>query len=336
MNHHQPFFFFGLIVIISMTNMSHVISTNQSEFFSLMKESLSGNYPFDWGVSKVDKPICDFTGITCDNKGDIISLDFSGWSSLSGNFPSNICSYLPNLRVLNLGNTKFKFPTNSIINCSHLEQLNMNKMHLSGTLPDFSSLKYLRILDLSYNSFTGDFPMSVFNLTNLEILNFNENSKLNLWELPKSFVRLKSLKSMVLSTCMLHGQIPPSISNITTLIDLELSGNFLTGQIPKELGLLKNLQQLELYYNYFLVGSIPEELGNLTELVDLDMSVNKLTGKIPSSVCKLPKLQVLQLYNNSLTGEIPKSIENSKTLRMLSLYDNFLSGHVPADRKSVV
>ncbi|KAK2446322.1 receptor protein kinase [Trifolium repens] len=316
--------------MISITNMSHVISTNQSEFFSVMKDSLSGNFPLDWSTSKEDKPICEFTGITCDDKGNVISLDFSGWSSLSGNFPSNFCSYLPNLRVINLGYTKFKFPINSIINCSHLEQLNMNHMHQSGTLPDFSSLKSLRILDLSYNSFTGDFPVSVFNLTTLEVLNFNENSNFNLWELPKNFERLKNLKSMVLSTCMLHGQIPPSISNITTLIDLELSGNFLTGQIPKELGLLKNLQLLELYYNFNLVGNIPEELGNLTDLVDLDMSVNKFTGTIPSSVFKLPKLQVLQLYNNSLSGEISDAIENSTTLRILSLYDNFLTGHVPA------
>ncbi|CAL5205288.1 unnamed protein product [Lathyrus oleraceus] len=322
--------FFGLILLVFfMIHMSHAINTNQTQFFSVMKDSLKGNYPFDWGASNVEKPVCDFTGITCDNKGDIIKLDFSGWSSLSGNFPTDFCSHLPNLRVINLGKTKVKFPINNIINCSRIEKLIMNQMHQSGTLPDFSSLKALRVLDLSYNSFTGDFPMSVFNLTNLEILNFNENNGFNLWELPKSFERLKNLKSMVLSTCMLHGQIPPSISNITTLIDLELSGNFLTGQIPKELGLLKNLQQLELYYNYHLVGNIPEELGNLTELIDLDMSVNKLTGTIPSSVCKLPKLQVLQLYNNSLTGQIPDEIETSTTLRMLSLYDNFLSGHIP-------
>ncbi|GAU14300.1 hypothetical protein TSUD_308600 [Trifolium subterraneum] len=329
MAHHQPFFLFGLIVMIFITNMSHVISTNQSEFFSVMKESLSGNFPLDWSASKEDKPICEFTGITCDDKGNVISLDFTGWSSLSGNFPSNFCSCLPNLRVINIGYTKFKFPINSIINCSHLEQLNMNHMHQSGTLPDFSSLKSLRVLDLSYNSFTGDFPVSVFNLTTLEVLNFNENSNFNLWQLPKNFERLKNLKSMVLSTCILHGQIPPSISNITTLLDLELSGNFLTGQIPKELGLLKNLQLLELYYNFNLVGNIPEELGNLTDLVDLDMSVNKFTGTIPSSVFKLPKLQVLQLYNNSLSGEISDAIENSTTLRILSLYDNFLTGHVP-------
>ncbi|KAG5031166.1 hypothetical protein JHK85_015148 [Glycine max] len=318
-----------ILIIISTTRAS--LSLNQSQFFSLMKDSLSGKYPTNWDAAGEVVPICGFTGVTCNTKGEVINLDLSGLSSLSGKFPPDICSYLPQLRVLRLGHTRLKFPIDTILNCSHLEELNMNHMSLTGTLPDFSSLKKsIRILDLSYNSFTGQFPMSVFNLTNLEELNFNENGGFNLWQLPTDIDRLKKLKFMVLTTCMVHGQIPASIGNITSLIDLELSGNFLTGQIPKELGQLKNLQQLELYYNYHLVGNIPEELGNLTELVDLDMSVNKFTGSIPASVCKLPKLQVLQLYNNSLTGEIPGEIENSTAMRMLSLYDNFLVGHVPA------
>ncbi|XP_061352977.1 receptor protein-tyrosine kinase CEPR1 [Gastrolobium bilobum] len=325
----HPFILFVIGLIISMASISQVISsTNQSQFFSLMKESLSGNYPLDWDV-KAGKPVCAFTGVTCNNQGEVINLDLSGWS-LSGKFPSDLCTYMPELRVLSLGHTRFKFPTNSVINCSHLEVLNMNHMYLTGTLPDFSPLKSLRVLDLSYNAFTGEFPMSVFNLTRLEVLNFNENGGFSLWQLPDDIDRLKNLKSMVLTTCMVYGQIPTSIGNITSLTDLELSGNFLTGQIPAELGLLKNLQQLELYYNQHLVGYIPEELGNLTELIDLDMSVNKLTGSIPASICSLPKLQVLQLYNNSLSGELPGEIENSTTLRMLSLYDNFLKGQVPS------
>nr|KYP70122.1 Receptor-like protein kinase HSL1 [Cajanus cajan] len=315
------------ILIVSTTTVSQAITTNnQTHFFSLIKDSLTGKYPLNWDEAKA---VCDFTGVTCNTEGDVINLDLSGWSSLSGKFPSETCSYLPQLRVLRLGHTRFKFPIDTILNCSHLQELNMNHMYQTGTLPDFSSLKSLKILDLSYNLFTGQFPMSVFNLTNLEVLNFNENGGFNLWKLPNDIDKLRNLKSVVLTTCMVHGQIPASIGNITSLIDLELSGNFLTGQIPKELGQLKNLQQLELYYNYHLVGNIPEELGNLTELVDLDMSVNKFTGSIPASVCRLPKLQVLQLYNNSLSGEIPGAIENSTALRMLSLYDNNLIGHVP-------
>ncbi|KAI9097962.1 hypothetical protein K1719_025733 [Acacia pycnantha] len=326
----KTIFFLVLIVSMSCIPLVFSVKTNQSQFFVFMKESFSSKFPSSWDVSG-GKPVCTFTGVACNDRGDVVSLDVSGWS-LSGDLPENICSYyLPELRVLRLSNNRLKknlFP-DSILNCSHLEELNMSYMLLSGKLPDFSPLQTsLKVLDLSYNVFTGRFPMSVFNLSSLEVLNFNENEGFDFWTLPKDVHNLINLKSMVLTTCMLQGQIPASLGNLTSLVDLELSGNFLTGQIPPELGMLKNLQYLELYYNS-LVGAIPEELGNLMELKDFDLSVNKLTGKIPESICRLPKLEVIQLYNNSLTGEIPAVIANSTSLRILSIYDNFLSGHVP-------
>ncbi|KAF8404790.1 hypothetical protein HHK36_009679 [Tetracentron sinense] len=293
-----------------------------------MKKSLSGESFSRWDVVVAgENPYCYYPGIACDNRGYVVKIDVSAWS-LTGHFPADVCSYLPELRILRLSNNNLhgNFP-DSIINCSLLEELSMAWTSLSGTLPDFSPMKSLRVLDLSYNLFSGEFPVSVTSLVNLEVLNFNENGAFNLWELPEDISGLTKLKLMVLSTCMMHGQIPASIGNLTSLVDLELSGNFLVGQIPVEMGNLKNLQQLELYYNQ-LSGEIPDELGNLTKLVDLDMSVNRFTGRIPESLCKLPNLRVLQLYNNSLTGEIPGAMANS-TLKILSLYDNILTGEVP-------
>ncbi|KAG8369156.1 hypothetical protein BUALT_Bualt15G0122000 [Buddleja alternifolia] len=300
----------------------------QSEFFTLVNKTLSGDSLSNWAAPMKGEAFCNYTGIVCDDQKNIMQVNISGWS-LSGKFPEEICTYLPNLRVLRIGHNKFngEFPR-GILNCSLLEELNMTSIYFTGSLPNFSPLKNLKILDLSYNLFSGDFPTSITNLTNLELLNFNENGEFNLWELPESITRLTKLKSMVLMTCMLHGEIPPFLGNMTSLVDLELGGNRLVGHIPKELGLLRNLRQLELYYNN-LEGEIPEELGNLTELSDLDMSVNKFSGKIPESICRLPKLQFLQLYNNSLTGQIPGVIANSTTLTTLSLYDNFLTGEVP-------
>ncbi|KAM1203934.1 hypothetical protein ACFX15_019319 [Malus domestica] len=330
---HTTFVLSIFLIIYSLFNPSQAVirtNTSQSEFFLLIIKSVSanaGNSLSDWDV-KGGKPYCNFSGVTCNNEGYVVELDISS-RSLSGNFPAGICSYLPQLRVLRLGRNNLRGDfVDSITNCSFLEELNMEHLYLSQTLPDFSPMKSLKVLDMSYNLFIGKFPMSVFNLTNLEVLNFNENEGFNLWQLPEDITRLTNLKSMILTTCMIEGKIPASIGKMTSLVDLELSGNFLGGEIPAEIGLLKNLKQLELYYNQ-LVGTIPEELGNLTGLVDLDMSVNKLTGRIPESICRLPKLQVLQLYNNSLSGEIPSAIADSKTLSMLSLYDNFLTGEIP-------
>lgn len=293
-----------------------------------MKNSFSGNALSAWNP-KGENSYCNYTGITCNRQGDITKVNISGWS-LKGSFPPDVCSYLPELHTLDISNNRIAgtFP-DGIINCSHLEVLNMSSLYLVAKLPDFSRMKSLRVLDLSYNKFIGDFPMSITSLTNLEVINFNENSNLNPWELPENITQLTRLKSLVLSTCNLEGNISPFIGNMTSLVDLELSGNFLSGKIPAELGKLKNLKSLMLYYNQRLTGTIPEELGNLKELVDLDISVNQLTGSIPDSICRLPKLYSLQLYNNSLTGEIPASVGDSKTLGILSAYSNNLTGDVP-------
>ncbi|XP_059631203.1 receptor protein-tyrosine kinase CEPR1 [Cornus florida] len=318
---------FFVVLLLSLSNYPYVAAINQTQFFTLAKKSLSGDSLAYWDVTGA-KNVCSYTGIGCNKKGYVVKIDVSGWS-LSGRFPEDVCSYLPELRVLRLGHNNFQggFP-DSITNCSLLEELDMSFCYLTGSLPDFSQMTSLRTLDMSYNLFTGEFPMSVTNLTNLEVLNFNENGEFNLWQLPENISALTKIKIMILTTCMMRGPIPASIGNMTSLVDLELTGNFLVGHIPAELGLLKNLQKLELYYNQ-LDGDIPEELGNLTELTELDMSVNKLRGNVPESICRLPKLEVLQLYNNSLSGEIPSVLGNSTTLTMLSLYDNHLTGQVP-------
>ncbi|XP_027167391.1 receptor protein-tyrosine kinase CEPR1-like [Coffea eugenioides] len=301
-------------------------AANQSQFFTLMRTSLSGNLLSNWDVSK-DQNFCNYQGVGCNNQGYVEKIDISGWS-LSGQFPEDVCSYLPELRILRLGHNNLhgSFPS-SITNCSLLEELEMSSAYLTGSLPDLSPLNSMRSLDLSYNYFQGNFPVSFTNLTNLEMLNFNENDGFNFWQLPENISRLTKLQTVILTTCKLHGRIPASIGSMTSLTDLELSGNYLVGKLPSELGQLKNLKQLELYYNE-LEGEIPEEFGNLTALVDLDMSVNKFT-KVPEALWRLPNLASLQLYNNSLTGEIPAFLGNSTTLTLLSLYENYLTEKVP-------
>ncbi|KAG6409210.1 hypothetical protein SASPL_132244 [Salvia splendens] len=334
---HHLLLLFLFLMISTYTSSQTIPNHNQTYFFTLMNNYTKGRSLSDWDYSTKGNNFCSYSGITCDSSGqNIVGIDISGWS-LSGEFPSQLCSYLPKLRLLRLGHNNFNLSLSPITNCTSLEEFNATSLFLTGNLPDFTPLSSLKVLDLSYNLFSGDFPLSVTNLTNLETLNFNENPTFNSWQLPETLTKLTSLKSLILSTCMLVGEIPTLVGNLTSLVDLELSGNYLSGRVPRELGRLENLEHLELYYNE-LEGQIPHEIGNLTNLVDLDMSVNKLTGEIPASLCRLPKLRVFQLYTNALTGEIPPEIANSTTLNTLSLYENLLTGEVPSGlgRSSVI
>ncbi|PKA47483.1 Receptor-like protein kinase HSL1 [Apostasia shenzhenica] len=299
---------------------------SQSNFISLMKQSLSGPALSRWDLATGD--LCDFPGITCNAHGIVVGIDLSSWS-LTGNFPAGICSALPELRGLRLGFNDIRsgFPA-GVLNCSHLEEFNLTSSGVTGAVPDLSGLQSLRSLDLSNNLFSGDFPLSVINLTNLEIVDFNQNPGFNIWRLPEAVTGMKKLRVLILSTTSMRGEIPPWIANMTWLTDLELSGNLLVGRIPATIGRMENLRLLELYYNE-LEGEIPEDLGNLSKLIDIDLSVNQLTGEIPQSLCRLPELGVLQLYSNSLTGPIPPALGNSTSLTILSLYRNSLSGELP-------
>ena len=195
MGFHYIFIFYLVFLFpISSSNGNTIV--NESEFFTVMKKSLSGNPLGDWA----GKNVCNYTGITCNHLGNVVKIDISGWS-LSGRFPENICSYLPQLKSLNIGHNDIHgdFPY-SITNCSLLEELTTTHTNLAGKLPDMSPMVSLRFLDMSSCSFTGKFPMSIINLTNLEVVNFNENGGFDLWRLPDDIFRLTKLRSMILSS----------------------------------------------------------------------------------------------------------------------------------------
>ncbi|KAI3784233.1 hypothetical protein L1987_43328 [Smallanthus sonchifolius] len=164
-------FIFYVVILLSLSSSYENTILNQTAFFTLLKTSLSGNTFSDWDGTNV----CSYTGITCNDNGYVVKINVSG-RNLLGRFPENICSYLPHLKTLNIGHNDIHggFPY-SITNCSLLQELITTHTSLVGELPDFSPMKSLRLLDLSSCSYSGKFPVSFINLTNLEVMNLNEN-----------------------------------------------------------------------------------------------------------------------------------------------------------------
>ena len=181
-------------------------------------------------------------------------------------------------------------------------------------------------LELGLRGLTGEIPMELGNLSNLETLDLGGNQLTG--EIPTELGSLSNLAWLGLSGNQLTGEIPMELGNLSNLETLDLGGNQLTGEIPTELGSLSNLAWLGLGGNQ-LTGEIPTELGSLSNLETLDLGGNQLTGEIPTELGSLSNLAWLGLGGNQLTGEIPTELGNLSNLETLDLGWNQLTGEIP-------
>ncbi|XP_042483782.1 receptor-like protein 7 [Macadamia integrifolia] len=86
-------------------------------------------------------------------------------------------------------------------------------------------------LDLSNNSFQGEIPKVIGDLTSLVILNMSQNDLVG--QIPTSIGNMADLESLDFSRNKLSGQIPWQVANLTFLEFLNLSQNHLEGPIPR-------------------------------------------------------------------------------------------------------
>ncbi|KAI3712985.1 hypothetical protein L1987_71555 [Smallanthus sonchifolius] len=298
---------------------------------------------------------CNWTGITCHNQtGDIISIDFTDFTNLSGPFPADFCR-IPTLRHLSIANNFFNgtISSTSFSLCSQLTFLNISSNMFDGKLPEFEPVfTNLTVLDVSYNSFTGEIPASVGEALSLQFFDLSSNffsgglpeSLTNLTELttflapvnpnltgplPETIGRLKKLQTFRISSTNLSGEIPDSIGDLVSIKSIDLSTNSLSGRIPVSIGRLKGIEHIWLYENN-LSGEIPDVFANLTSLVEFDVSENNFAGNLPESLAGL-HLRTLAVNDNELKGEIPPVIALNPMLVRLKLFNNSFSGSLPED-----
>ncbi|MEM0578788.1 leucine-rich repeat domain-containing protein, partial [Flavobacterium polysaccharolyticum] len=185
---------------------------------------------------------------------------------------------LNKLKYLNIGSHALKGGLSSKIgNLINLETLILYsgdyRSRFGGALPaELGSLINLKHLNFTLNSFIGEIPSSIGNLTKLETLYLGFNYNIN-------------------------GNIPASLGNLTSLNELWLQRNSLNGIIPSSLGSLLNLKKMYLFGNA-LEGAIPNSFGQLGQLESLYLHENLLTGEIPSSLTNLRYLKYLFLEKN--------------------------------------
>ncbi|KAM1046491.1 hypothetical protein PS2_025744 [Malus domestica] len=208
-----------------------------------------------------------------------------------------------------------------------LVSLNLSHNSFSGQLPaGIFNLTNLTTLDISRNNFSGHFPTGVSALQNLIVLDAFSNSFSG--SLPAEISDLQNLKILNLAGSYFRGPIPSEYGAFRRLEFIHLAGNMITGSIPPELGKLKTVTHMEIGYNFYH-GSIPWQLGNMTELQYLDIAYANLSGAVPKSLGDLDNLESLFLFRNQLSGSIPPELSSIRALQSLDLSDNLISGWIP-------
>ncbi|KAG6773101.1 hypothetical protein POTOM_020355 [Populus tomentosa] len=92
-------------------------------------------------------------------------------------------------------------------------------------------LRYMSVMDLSCNRFTGEIPREWGNLSGIYSLNLSRNNLTGL--IPPSFSNLKQIESLDLSHNNLNGRIPEQLVELTFLEVFNVSYNNLSGRTPE-------------------------------------------------------------------------------------------------------
>ncbi|KAK2636943.1 hypothetical protein Ddye_031735 [Dipteronia dyeriana] len=274
-----------------------------------------------------------------------VSIDFSRLKNLSDLY----------LDVNNLGTgtaNDLHFLT-SLINCSKLERLNLNRNQFGGVLPKLignlsSTLSFLILsnnqlygsippeigdlidlygLDMQRNQLSGTIPHEIGKLKRLQLLNLKENSLQG--SIPASIGNLTLLTKLFLFSNNLKGSIPSSLGNCRNLMSLTLSKNKLTGILPQEILGITTLSLALVVSDNLLSGPFPSQLGNLKTLIAIDISKNRFSGEIPGTLDSCTSLEILYMHDNSFSGSIPSSLSSLRSIQALDLSANNLSGEIP-------
>ncbi|KAH1121291.1 hypothetical protein J1N35_004451 [Gossypium stocksii] len=229
---------------------------------------------------------------------------------------SNIFNELPrflqgskNLRVLDFSNNRIrgrlsKFPWKDI------ELLNLRSNFIEGDLPELPP--NIRFLSVSNNSLTGTLS-GICNAKFIEILDLSQNDFSGV--IPQCIGSFsQSLSSFNLKMNKLHGAIPSTFAKGCALKNLNLNSNHLEGPLTPSIINYKEMQVLDVGNN-MINDNFPHWIQALSELQVLVLRSNKFHGPVtaPTSPRSLLKLRIVDLSCNYFFGPLPTGyIKNFK------------------------
>ncbi|KAL3715802.1 hypothetical protein ACJRO7_007537 [Eucalyptus globulus] len=249
------------------------------ERFDVSLNYLNGTIPKEWGSSTnaVHLSVVGnrLTGPIPKELGNISTLRHlyveSNW--LSGPLPPELGN-LSKLTMLFLASNNFtgELPQ-TFVNLRELGNLRLGDNQFTGKIPDFiQNFTNLQTLIIQGSGLQGPIPSGIALLEQLTDLRISDLDG------PESRVpQLNStnIKTLILRSCNLMGELPGYLANMTNLKILDLSFNKLSGKIPNSYSSLENVEYMYLTGNQ-LTGAVPDWIQ--VKVKNVDLSYNKFTA----------------------------------------------------------
>jgi|GEM_PF-2367841 len=290
------------------------------------------NFGNKWDI---DSPVDMWHGITIDSIGCVTQIILED-CNIEGRF---LGYEFPNVEYLILDRNKIEGDVALFNRYSNLIILDLFYNSISGELSSLDSLGNLEKLFLNSNIIEGEIPnfSTSERLTNLN-LSYNELTG----RIP-NFLSLNEMKFLILSGNELEGNFP-DFSHMQKMVSLSVANNKLTGEVPhfshpvlRFLYFNDNNLTGPLYHfdycpylttlvcsNNSLTDTI-SDFKNLSYLSFVSMFKNEFIG-LPPDFVNCPNLKTIQLGNNNLTGSIPDYEHLLNSLVKLRLNDNKIIG----------
>ncbi|XP_027922956.1 receptor-like protein EIX2 [Vigna unguiculata] len=222
-----------------------------------------------------------------------------------------------------------------IRNLTLLENLDLHKNSFSSSIPHwfYSSFPHLKFLDLSSNNLQGNISDALGNMTSLVTLDLSYNQLEG--PIPTSFCYLCNLKAVYFSYLKLNQHINETLDIVTPCIShglrtLVVQSSQLSGNLPLSLGKLSSLRTLSLSNNQ-LSGNPFESLRSLSKLSDLDIGYNRFKGVVTEDhLTNLTSLSGLYAPGNNLTLKVGTNWHPTFQLTYLDMSSWQLSPNFPS------
>nr|XP_017215485.1 PREDICTED: receptor-like protein 12 [Daucus carota subsp. sativus] len=236
---------------------------------------------------------------TLSNFRNLETINLNG-NGLQGSIPSSFAEF-HSLAVLDLGSNQINdtFPR-CLEALPNLQVLVLKSNKFYGFINTSSNIVHpfpsLRIIDLSFNEFSGPLPEKYFR--NFKAMMNGEVNKEK-----RSYMEQEYYSDS--TALVIKGMEIVLVKILTVFTTIDVSKNKFEREIPEYLGNLVSLRYLNLSYNH-LTGRIPRSIGKLSVLESLDFSSNQLEGEIPQELTSIYSLALLNLSCNHLRGRIPE------------------------------